>query len=229
MIYLKPLPYSYDALEPVISARTISFHYEKHHNGYVNKLITLLSESNSITANLTANNLSQLINDVKAQLSNNNLTANERSILISIYNNAAQHYNHEFYWESLTPTPTIATSHSLHSQSSINSNIPSNIMNLINSQTSLDSLLDQLHKAGIGLFGSGWTWITLNTDTNTLTVETTTNADLPKHSPLLVLDVWEHAYYLDYQNDRSKHLRNLLQYLNWEKASERLSLIQNNI
>ena len=210
MIHLKSLPYAYDALEPVISAKTISFHYEKHHKGYVDKLVGFIGEAYAKKAHVLT-----LVKESREILSQNEINTDIRAKYQGIYNNAAQHYNHEFYWESLTPNNN--TTH----YSQIIATIPSNLMKLIGSHAELEELLEKFHKVGVSLFGSGWVWLTV-TDKHELLIESTQNADLPKHKPLLVLDVWEHAYYLDYQNDRSRHLRELLKYLNWEKAAERL-------
>lgn len=182
---LKPLPYAYDALEPIISARTISFHYEKHHAGYVSKLISLLPEEDKELS------LSQILSKYDGV----------------IWNNAAQHHHHEFYWNSLTP--------------SVNQTIPDALANLVaESFGHMDAFLEQFHTKCVGLFGSGWVWLTF--ENGKLYIEATSNADFPQRKPLFVLDVWEHAYYLDYQNNRSGHIKAVLEYINWEQVYQRL-------
>lgn len=187
MIRLKPLPYTYTALEPVISEKTLKFHYDKHHKGYVDKLIMLLGGDNFELAHVL-----QEHKDNKA-----------------IWNNAAQHHHHEFYWESLTADKNQAIPEQLHAL-------------LIKQFETTEVFFEKIHAACVGLFGSGWVWLTIDTSNAILCIESTTNADFPKHKPLLVLDVWEHSYYLDYQNNRSGHIKAILEYLNWDKALERL-------
>lgn len=197
MIRLKPLPYAYNALEPVISEQTLKFHYDKHHKGYVDKLILLLGGDNFELTNVLLDN-----KDNKA-----------------IWNNAAQHHHHEFYWESLRPMAQV------DDINDVKNTIPEQLYALITQQfNTLEAFLDKIHSACVGLFGSGWVWISIDTSNthNTIHIESTANADFPKHKPLLVLDVWEHSYYLDYQNNRSGHIKAILQHLNWDKAFERL-------
>ncbi len=185
MIQLKPLPYAYNALEPVISEKTLKFHYDKHHKGYVDKLITLLGRDNF------------KLSDILANYTDNKV----------IWNNAAQHHHHEFYWESLTPVKC--------------QNIQDTLQEIIcKTFETVQNFLDKIHANCVGLFGSGWVWITMDKN-NTIHIESTSNADFPQYHPLLVLDVWEHSYYLDYQNNRSAHIKALVEHLNWEKAYER--------
>lgn len=180
---LPPLPYDTNALEPYISSETINYHYGKHHQTYVN-------------------NLNKLIENTEWQ--NKSL---EEIILNSsgpIFNNSAQVWNHTFYWNCLSPTPT---------QSS------SDFLKIIEQQFgSYDKMIENIQSSAVTLFGSGWAWLVY--ENGTLKVTQTGNADLPmKHSQhaLLTIDVWEHAYYIDYRNDRAKYVQTILKNLiNWK-------------
>jgi Fe-Mn family superoxide dismutase len=191
---LKPLPYKQVALEPHISARTVSYHYDKHHAGYVDKL-------NKATENtpLIDQPLESIILSKPDQ---------------AIYNSAAQVWNHDLYWQSLSPDGTRPGKE---------------LDTLIERSFGDRSKLEQrLKDAALGQFGSGWAWLLLNKETDKLEICSTTDAVCPlnaQHFPLLTVDVWEHAYYLDYQNDRGSYLEAVIAgLLNWETATERLEL-----
>jgi superoxide dismutase, Fe-Mn family len=194
-ILLPPLPYEQSALQPVISANTLSFHYGKHHKTYVdnlNKLVTGTEFSDMP--------LEQI---VKASADETNHTA--------IFNNAAQAWNHTFYWRSLKPKG--------------GGEPPAVLKSLMDSSFgSVDACKKELAAAAVGQFGSGWAWLVL--DGGKLKVEKTGNAHTPltrAAKPLLTIDVWEHAYYLDYQNRRADHVNAVLDSLiNWEFAAENL-------
>lgn len=188
---IKPLPFADGALAPIISAKTISHHYYKHHVGYVNKLNDLLDDNDNRT-------LEQILKDEQDPSGN-----------ISIWNNAAQHYNHEFYWESLSPSKQ---------------QIPEVLEKKITeSFGSAQEMYDKIVAMSTTVFGSGWVWLTANSADGKLQLEKTSNANMPENRKLLVLDVWEHAYYLDYQQNRANHIKDLAEnHLNWEKALERL-------
>jgi Fe-Mn family superoxide dismutase len=194
-ILLPPLPYEQSALQPVISANTLSFHYGKHHKTYVdnlNKLVTGTEFSDMP--------LEQI---VKASADEAKHTA--------IFNNAAQAWNHTFYWRSLKPKG--------------GGEPPAVLKSLMDSSFgSVDACKKELSAAAVGQFGSGWAWLVL--DGGKLKVEKTGNAHTPltqAAKPLLTIDVWEHAYYLDYQNRRADHVNALLDSLiNWEFAAENL-------
>jgi Fe-Mn family superoxide dismutase len=189
---LTPLPFDQAALAPAISARTIDFHYNKHHKGYVDKLNELVAGTD-----LAGMSLEQVIKK----------TASDKS-KTAVYNNAAQVWNHDLYWHSLSPTATK----------------PSDALQARIAQDfgSLDALKEALSKAGEKHFASGWAWLVL--DGGKLAVFDTSNADNPltRDLPaLLTVDVWEHAYYLDYQNARAKHLKAVItDKLNWDFASQ---------
>jgi superoxide dismutase, Fe-Mn family len=191
---LPPLPYPGNALEPVISARTLEFHYGKHHQGYfatLNKLI-----AGTPMADLP---LEKIMTD----------TVNNAE-KIGIFNSAAQVWNHTFYWKSLKPG---------------GASMPEELKSAIEKDFgSVENLKKELSLAAATQFGSGWVW--LAKDGNALKVVKTANAQCPLTSgqkPLLTIDVWEHAYYLDYQNRRADYVAAVMdKLLNWEFALENL-------
>lgn len=187
---LEPMPYAQDALEPHISARTISYHYNKHHQGYLTKLDDALPKGDA----RRDQSLEEIIKSSEGR----------------VFNCAAQVWNHSFYWQSLDPTGKTSASKDLAAQ-------------IAKDFGSLDKLKSQLKAVSAGEFGSGWGWLVWSEAAGKLEVISTTDAENPMTeglTPLLTLDVWEHAYYLDYQNDRAAYLGNLVnQLLNWEFAS----------
>ena len=193
---LSPLPYDEDALEAVISARTISFHYHKHHKTYVDTLNKLSKGTRYETMRLE---------DVIRATAGQSGDPEKK-----IFNNAGQVWNHDFYWRSLRPEK----------------NAPSGKLKDAIGKTfgNADRLVEQLIKAGQAQFGSGWAWLV--SKGGQLSVEKTPNAQSPMAKGincLLAIDVWEHAYYLDYQNERARYLEELAKILNWEFAAENLS------
>ena len=194
MHVLPPLPYPHDALEPVISAKTLSFHYDKHHRGYIDKLNELIE--GTPFADLS---LEDLIVRTAGKTEH-----------AAIFNNAAQAWNHTFYWHSLAP-------------SGGSDRVPIALNEKIKASFgTLPKLKEQFAQAAIEQFGSGWAWLVV--DSAELRIIKTGNSDdpLPKHlKPLLTIDVWEHAYYLDYQNRRADYAHAVLDRLiNWEFAAE---------
>jgi len=194
---LPPLPYPENALEPVISARTIGFHYGKHHRGYVDNLNKLAAGTKYEDMSLEA--------IVTSSAGQPEATA--------IFNNAAQAWNHAFYWHSMSPTGGGQPPEQLRQR-------------IEASFGSVDGCRAELAKAGVAQFGSGWAWLVLDGDT--LRVVATSNADVPlakAMKPLLVIDVWEHAYYLDHQNRRADYVQSVLDKLvNWEFALENIDI-----
>ncbi len=194
---LKPLPYDKAALSPTISPTTIELHYEKHHRGYVDKL-------NKLTAGTPMSGMS--LDGVIAK-------AWGDPKLATVFNNAAQIWNHDFFWQSMSPAGgTRALADKLG----------------LNIEASFDSYENFEHKfveSALAQFGSGWAWLVV--DAGRLKIITTDDAVTPLVlgvTPLLTCDVWEHAYYLDYQNDREKFVRAFLARLaNWDIAAERLT------
>ena len=193
---LSPLPYAPDALAPVISANTLSFHYGQHHKGYVEKLNKLIA--GSALANVP---LEELIVRTAGKPEHTD-----------IFNNAAQAWNHTFYWRSLRPPQG-------------SEQVPMALTQRINAAFGdLATLKRELADAAISQFGSGWAWLVRAGEN--LRVMKTGNSDnpLPQHfKPLLAIDVWEHAYYLDYQNRRAEHVHAVLdRLLNWNFATDNL-------
>jgi Fe-Mn family superoxide dismutase len=191
---LPPLPYPPEALEPVISANTLSFHYGKHHKGYVDNLNKLIAGSE-----LAGLPLEKIITESAG-----------KSDKAAIFNNAAQVWNHTFYWKCLIPG---------------GSPIPAALQARIEkSFGSVEACKKELSAAAVGQFGSGWAWLVLDGDN--LKVIKTANADSPLirgMKPLLTIDVWEHAYYLDYQNRRPEYVNAIIEkLLNWEFAAANL-------
>jgi Fe-Mn family superoxide dismutase len=184
---LPELPYPKDALEPHISEETLHYHHDKHHKHYVETLNKLVKNTE-----FEDMSLEQIIRKTKRG---------------SIFNNAAQDWNHTFYWKSMTPDSKF------DEQSDIGRAI-------IKKYNTLDSFEKEFIEKGKKLFGSGWVWLTIDDDE--LMIETTNNADQPKHKPLLVCDVWEHAYYLDTQNERGKYIANFFEVANWDFAGKNL-------
>ncbi len=192
---LPPLPYSVNALEPVISAKTLTYHYEKHHKGYVDKLNTLVAGSP-----LAELSLEELI-----------LHTAGKPPLAEIFNNAAQAWNHTFYWHCLTPQ--------------VAGEVPPALgRRLRESFGDVAGFKREFAQAAVSQFGSGWAWLVA--DGSALRVIKTANGEdpLPQHlRPLLTLDVWEHAYYLDYQNRRADYVQAVLDRLiNWDFAAANL-------
>ena len=191
MFKLDPLPYTKNALEPYISERTLEFHYGKHHQTYVTNLNTLIEGTH-----LETESLEDII-----------LATYNHPEQQGIFNNAAQVWNHTFYWNSLTPTPKS----------------PSEEINiaLTTAFGSFESFKDAFKKAALAQFGSGWAWLVTN-KAGALQILKTGNADTPltsEFTPLLTCDVWEHAYYLDYQNQRALYVDAcMLHLLNWDFA-----------
>jgi len=194
-ITLPNLPYDKKALEPHISSRTLDFHHGKHHNTYVANLNKLIEGSN--LANETLENI------IKA-------TVNQAD-KAGIFNNAAQVWNHTFYWQSMKPNGGGAPTGAIATKITADFG-------------SYDDFLTQIKNAGLTQFGSGWAWLVLKNDK--LEIMKTPNADTPiAHGiqPLLTVDVWEHAYYLDYQNGRANYLDTFFNHLvNWDFVNSNL-------
>lgn len=194
-ISLPSLPYEQDALEPHISARTLSFHHGKHHNAYVSNLNKLI-EGSDLAGETLENIIKATVNDASKA---------------GVFNNAAQVWNHTFYWHSMKPNgggaPTGVIAEKITSDFG-----------------SYDNFISEFKAAGLTQFGSGWAWLVLKD--NKLEIMKTANADTPlAHGiqALMTVDVWEHAYYLDYQNDRGGYIDTFFnQLVNWDFVNENL-------
>jgi len=190
MINLPELPWKPEALEPYISAETISFHYGKHHQAYVNNLNNLIKETE-----FENYPLEEIIKTSKG----------------GIFNNAAQVWNHTFYWESLTPNASEKPSGKL-------------LKRIEADFGSFEEFKSQFSKAAATLFGSGWAWLIINQD-GKLEIVQTGNAENPITKglkPILTCDVWEHAYYVDYRNRRPDYIENFFKIINWDKVEARM-------
>lgn len=195
-IALPKLPYSYAALEPHISAATLEVHHDKHHRAYVEKTKALARE-----VHLQDEPLEALV------LKSHGAARHE-----ALFNNAAQAWNHSFYWRSLRPKGGGQPHGAIASR-------------IATQFGSYESFATEFAAAALGRFGSGWAWLVLEGDA--LKVTATSNADTPLvhgQVPLLTIDVWEHAYYLDRQNRRAEYVRAVIDHLlNWDFANENLS------
>lgn len=189
---LPDLPYAKDALAPYMSAETMELHHDKHHAAYVNKANELVAGTH-----LEGRSLEDVIRE-----------AWKTPELGGLFNQAGQHWNHAFYWTSMTPNG--------------GGNIPGRLeAKLREDFGSVDAFKDAFVEAGVTQFGSGWAWLVL--ENGRLAVKKTPNAENPlvhNQTPLMVCDVWEHAYYVDYRNRRPDFLRAWIDHLvNWEFAA----------
>jgi superoxide dismutase, Fe-Mn family len=191
---LPALPYGYDALEPHIDTQTMQIHHGKHHQAYVDNLNKALAGTDGENKSLEE------------------LMANISSYPMAVRNNGGGHYNHSLFWSILGP----------------NGGAPSGkLADAINSTFgSLEALKEKMNTAGATRFGSGWAWLSVSN--GTLAVSSTPNQDNPlmdiaetKGTPILGIDVWEHAYYLKYQNKRPDYLNAVWNVINWEEVGKR--------
>jgi Fe-Mn family superoxide dismutase len=190
MIELPALPYSQDALSPHISAETIEYHYGKHHRAYVNNLNGLIPGTG---------------------FENQDLESIVRSSSGKIFNNAAQVWNHTFYWNSLTPAALGAPRGRLAGL-------------IADAFGSFEEFQKQFAALAVGTFGSGWAWL-VKKPSGALEIRSTGNAEpafLNGDVPLLTCDVWEHAYYIDYRNDRAAYVKAFWKVANWDVAERNL-------
>lgn len=185
---LPALPYDKSALEPHISAETLEYHYGKHHQAYVTKLNDAIGDT---------------------ELANKSLEDIIKTSEGGVFNNAAQIWNHTFYWHSLSPNgggePSGALAEAIHSQ-----------------WDSYDAFVNDFSAKAAGNFGSGWTWL-VKTAEGKLAIVNTDDADCPlttDSTPLLTCDVWEHAYYIDYRNARPKYVEAFFNLVNWAFAEK---------
>lgn len=185
---LPPLPYAMDALQPHISKETLEFHYGKHHQTYVTNLNNMIKGT---------------------EFENASLEAIVKKSSGGIFNNAAQIWNHTFYWNSMKPKgggkPAAGLAQAIDKKWS-----------------SFDAFKDAFNKSAAGNFGSGWTWLVKKAD-GSVDIVNTSNAATPltgTDKPLLTCDVWEHAYYIDYRNARPKYLEAWWNLVNWDFAAK---------
>jgi len=194
---LPPLPYDYNALEPYIDEQTMRIHHDKHHGGYVNNLNNAL-QGHEALASLSVEDLLRRINEVP------------ENIRTAVRNNGGGHANHTMFWQIMKPngggSPTGALADAIN-------------------QTfgSLDQFKAQLNDAGNKRFGSGWAWLVLDSS-GKLQITSTANQDSPLMDglyPVMGIDVWEHAYYLKYQNRRADYLNAWWNVVNWDEIARR--------
>jgi Fe-Mn family superoxide dismutase len=188
---LPTLPFAMNALEPVISSKTLEFHYLKHHQAYVNNLNKLTEGSD-----WASKSLEEIIQKSEG----------------GIFNNAAQIWNHTFYWESLGSPKKVLSKGKLLSE-------------IEKAFGSFDAFTEQFSQASVTLFGSGWAWLVKDAD-GSLKIKQGPNAWCPVRenmTALLTCDVWEHAYYIDYQNRRPDYVKSFWEIVNWDKVEERFS------
>jgi len=191
---LPPLPYAFNALEPHIDAQTMQIHHDKHHQAYVDNLNKAIAGTEHENKSLEE------------------LVASAGKISPAVRNNGGGHWNHSFFWEILGPNAGGQPSGKL--ADAINQTFGS-----------LDGLKEKVNAAGTTRFGSGWAWLLVKD--GKLEVSSTPNQDNPlmdvaevKGTPILGIDVWEHAYYLKYQNRRPEYLTNIWNAINWNKVAE---------
>ena len=189
-----PLPYDYDALQPTIDKETMTLHHDKHHQAYVDKLNGALADNG-----LEGKSIEEIIGSISSQPP-------------VVRNNGGGHWNHSFFWEIMSPDcgePSGALKAAIESAFG-----------------GIDAMKEQFNTAGANQFGSGWAWLVAAPD-GTLSIGSTPNQDNPlmddarlKGTPILGNDVWEHAYYLSYNNRRPDYLKAWWNVVNWTKASE---------
>ncbi len=187
---LPKLPYELDALAPVISKQTLEFHYGKHHQAYVNNLNNLI---------------------VGTKFENLNLENVIRESDGGIFNNAAQIWNHTFYFNTFSPKPQLEPTGKLAEM-------------IVRDFGSLGEFKEKFNKAAATLFGAGWAWLVLDSN-GKLEIQQESNAGTPLKKnlkPLITCDVWEHAYYLDYQNRRPDYINTIWSVLDWKVVESRL-------
>nr|WP_294168928.1 superoxide dismutase [uncultured Sphingomonas sp.] len=195
-----PLPYDYAALEASIDEQTMRLHHDKHHQAYVDNLNKAVDADGALQG--------RELEDILAQAS---------SLPKVVRNNGGGHWNHSFFWEIMGPG---------------GGEPQGELRDAISSKWgSLDSFQEQFNAAGVGQFGSGWVWL-VATGEGSLEIVATPNQDNPlmdvvevRGTPILGNDVWEHAYYLRYQNRRADYLKSWWNVVNWDKASERLASV----
>lgn len=191
---LMSLPYSKDALMPFLSPETFEYHYGKHHQAYINKLNELLPGSG-----FEESSLEEIVKKSTGTL----------------FNQAAQVWNHDFYWNSLTPKSSKKPGPKVEAALSA-------------AFGSFDNFKAEFEKSATTLFGSGWVWLTADAKTKKLSIVQTKDAENPMRqglTPVLTFDVWEHAYYIDYRNARPNYIKTWWDFVNWDHAEKEFGKI----
>ena len=193
MYTLPDLPYRYDALQPVISEEIMRLHHTKHHQTYVDKLNAALAHEPS----LASTSLVELLSDIA------HIPESVRGV---IRNHGGGHYNHSLFWQCMAPVTTVPTGRLAEA--------------IVAKWGSFEAFQEEFTLKALGLFGSGWVWLTRD-----LEILPMPNQDTPmmegKGEPLMGLDIWEHAYYLDYKNKRDDYIRNWWKVVNWDFIADR--------
>ncbi|MBI4946622.1 MAG: superoxide dismutase [Bacteroidetes bacterium] len=202
---LPPLPYAYDALEPYIDKQTMELHHDKHHQAYVDKLNKALADAKVSSVSL------------------DEICKNISKYPIAVRNNGGGHYNHSMFWKGMKPGTGSVLSPASQNEpiGKIGDAIKSSFDSFLNFKT-------KFSEKALSVFGSGWVWLVINKD-GKLELGTTPNQDNPlmdiselKGTPLIGLDVWEHAYYLKYQNKRVDYVNSWWNVVNWDEAGKRM-------
>lgn len=191
---LPDLPYSHNSLSPHIDEQTMKIHHGKHHQGYINKLNDALSEYSELQDKF----IEELLTSIETV---------PETIRTAVRNNGGGHANHSLFWKIMTPDYK-DPSEEFHKV-------------LKQSYGSLDNLKEEFNTAAMSRFGSGWAWLVINK--NNLEIYSTANQDSPLmkgHFPILGIDVWEHAYYLNYQNKRAEYIESWWNVVNWKQVEE---------
>ena len=193
---LPPLPYAYDALEPNVDTQTMQIHHTKHHQTYINNINAGIEGTE--WEKLSVEELVKRVNDVPSELKNN------------VINNAGGHANHSLFWTIMSPqgggAPTGAIAQAIDEQLG-----------------GFEAFKDAFTKAALTRFGSGWAWLSVTADKK-IVVESSANQDSPLmqgNTPILGLDVWEHAYYLQYQNRRPEYIAAFYNVIHWDEVNRR--------
>ena len=193
---LPELPYNRDALLPYLSPEAFDYHYDKHHAAYVNKLNDLIQGTE-----YEEKDLNTIIID----------SFNQKNM--PIFNNAAQHWNHSFFWNCMSPSGTQPSEQ---------------VLELINkSFGSFEAFKEKFSNTALTIFGSGWAWLTIDDNFN-MEIMGLSNAETPLvhgKKPILTLDVWEHAYYIDYRNARPKFIESFWNIVNWDHVNNHCSKV----
>lgn len=196
MFTVPALPYEYDALEPAISGDIMRLHHDKHHQAYVDKLNVAIESA----PELEGRSLESLLGDLESL---------PEAIRVAVRNNGGGHYNHSLFWQMMAPSADGEPTGELAAK-------------ITERYGSFQGFVDEFTTKAAGVFGSGWTWLLPNMD-----IITTPNQDTPimqgLPAPLLGLDVWEHAYYLDYKNVRADYIKAWWNVVNWEFVESRLA------
>lgn len=199
MFKLPKLDYNYDELEPSIDKRTVKIHHSKHHQGYTDKFNAALEKLPKKFHSHSAEDILKNLDDIPEELK------------MDIQNYGGGYYNHNLYWENLTP-------HKTKPSASLLSAIEKQFENL-------DVFKEEFNKKALSVFGSGWAWLLMSKDRKLILKRTSFQnnpiSKKPEIKIILAIDVWEHSYYLKYKNQRAEYVKALWEIVNWEKANER--------